>query len=283
MELQMALTRARIPHNITSGMRFFEQAHVKDVLALLRVLTSPADALAFERLLCLLPGVGEVTVRKLWIRLGERFDASDAEARSALAKALRPSARDQWASIVPVIEAYYRSGLSVNGGEVVQRFLDAFYAQHAAVAFDNPDARIDDIRELGLHFGRFENVEQCLSDIALLTNLDAEAAGTGNEHESIRLSTVHQAKGLEWPVVIVLWMTDGMFPSQRSLNDAGGGDAEERRLFYVAATRAKDELVLCVPEVRRMRDGGVFYCKPSRYIDELPHEVARTRRIGFVG
>jgi DNA helicase-2/ATP-dependent DNA helicase PcrA len=283
MELQMALTRARIPHNITSGIRFFEQAHVKDVLALLRVLSSAHDALAFERLLCLLPGVGEVTVRKLWIKLGESFDASDSTMRTALSEALRPAARARWATIVPVVEAYYRAGLSVNGGEVVQRFLDAFYANHAATTFDNPDARVDDIRELALHFGRFENVEQCLSDIALLTNLDAEADAAVDNAESVRLSTVHQAKGLEWPVVIVLWMTDGMFPSQRSLNESGDGDAEERRLFYVAATRAKDELVLCVPEVRRSRDGGVFYCKPSRFIDELPHEVAQTRRISYIG
>ncbi len=284
MELQMALTRARIPHNITSGMRFFEQAHVKDVLALLRVLSCATDALAFERLLCLLPGVGEVSVRKLWIKMGERFDASDPAARAALAEALRPTARARWAVIVPVVEAYYRSGLSVNGGEVVQRFLDAFYASHAATAFDNPESRVDDIRELGLHFGKFENVEQCLSDIALLTNLDAEAdAAGGGDAESVRLSTVHQAKGLEWPVVIVLWMVEGMFPSQRSLDEAGDGDAEERRLFYVAATRAKDELVLCVPEVRRSRDGGVFYCKPSRFIDELPNEIAQTRRIGYIG
>lgn len=84
-------------------------------------------------------------------------------------------------------------------------------------------------------------------------------------------------------MVIVLWMTEGMFPSGRSLNEAGEGDDEERRLFYVAATRAKDELVLCVPEIRRMRDGGVMYCKPSRYIEELPGDIAKVRRISYIG
>ena len=284
MELQMALTRARIPHNITSGMRFFEQAHIKDVLALLRVLSCPEDALAFERLLGMLPGVGEVTVRKLWSKLGGRFDAADPAARAALAEALRPGARARWAEVTPVIEAYYRSGPGVNGGETVEQFLTAFYETHAADTFDNPESRIDDIKELSRHFEKFESVEQCLSDIALLTNLDAEADAMGaGGNEAVRLSTVHQAKGLEWPVVIVLWMTDGMFPSTRSLNETGGGDDEERRLFYVATTRAKDELVLCVPEIRRMRDGGVMYCKPSRYIDELPGEIAQTRRISYIG
>ncbi len=282
MELQMALVRRRIPHQITSGMRFFEQAHIKDALCLLRILDRPGDALAFERLLMLLPGVGEATVQKLWLKLGQRFDAADPAARAVLAGALRKGAQARWALIVPVIEAYYRENLSTDGGEAVHRFLKAFYETYAVDVFDNATDRIDDLRELVLHFSKFETVEQCLGDIALLTHLDAESGAGGTVADAVRLSTVHQAKGLEWPVVIVLWMTEGMFPSARSLNEADGGDAEERRLFYVAATRAKDELVLCVPAIRRMRDGGVMDCKPSRYIEELPAGIAATRRVGFI-
>jgi DNA helicase-2/ATP-dependent DNA helicase PcrA len=85
---------------------------------------------------------------------------------------------------------------------------------------------------------------------------------------------VHQAKGLEWPVVFVIWVAEGMFPSSRTLGETGD-DAEERRLFYVAVTRAKDELCLCVPQVRGAREGGVFYCKPSRFIKELPRGLLR--------
>jgi len=117
----------------------------------------------------------------------------------------------------------------------------------------------------------------------LLTNLDAEAENLSPaDRNAVRLSTVHQAKGLEWPVVIVIWATEGMFPSSRSMNESDEGEAEERRLFYVAATRAKDELVLCTPEVRRMRDGGIMYCQPSHFVDELPGEVISSRRIGFI-
>jgi len=90
----------------------------------------------------------------------------------------------------------------------------------------------------------------------------------------VQLGTVHQAKGLEWPVVFVIWAVEGMFPSGRTLEESGG-DAEERRLFYVAVTRARDELVLAAPEIRRARDGGVFYCKPSRFIKELPRTLVR--------
>ena len=112
-----------------------------------------------------------------------------------------------------------------------------------------------------------------------MTNLDAESRVDEDEEEdAIRLSTIHQAKGLEWPVVIVLWMVDGMFPSLRSMEENEEGEAEERRLFYVAVTRAKDELCLCAPEVRRTRDGGIIYYSPSRFLEELPIGLLRERR-----
>jgi DNA helicase-2/ATP-dependent DNA helicase PcrA len=79
---------------------------------------------------------------------------------------------------------------------------------------------------------------------------------------------------MEWPVLFVIWVAEGMFPSSRTLGEAGD-DAEERRLFYVAVTRAKDELCLCAPEMRRTRDGGVFFCKPSRFIKEIPRTLLR--------
>ena len=283
MELQLALTRGHVPHVITSGMRFFEQAHIKDMLCLLRVLSCPEDALAFDRLLCLLPGVGTMTAQKLWKKLGNRFDTSDPEARSLLLNSLRKGAQPRWEKVDPILAAYHDEELSREGGTIIQRFLDAFYDTYAVDSFENYDSRIDDIRELVLHTEKFDSIEQCLSDVALLTNLDAEAENLSpDQRNAIRLSTVHQAKGLEWPVVIIIWATEGMFPSPRSVNESDEGEAEERRLFYVAATRAKDELVLCTPEVRRMRDGGIMYCQPSRFIEELPVEVTSSRRIGFI-
>jgi DNA helicase-2/ATP-dependent DNA helicase PcrA len=283
MELQMELTRGHVPHVITSGIRFFEQAHIKDVICLLRVLSCPEDGLAFERLLCLLPGVGPATAQKLWKKLGNCFDTSNPEARKLLLGSLRKGGQERWAKVDPILEAYHEEGLNEAAGDLIQRFVEAFYDTYATDTFENFEARLDDIQELILHTEKFERVEQCLSDIALLTNLDAEAENLSpTQRNAVRLSTVHQAKGLEWPVVIIIWATEGMFPSSRSMNESDEGEAEERRLFYVAATRAKDELVLCTPEVRRMRDGGVMYCQPAHFIDELPDDVATSRRIGFI-
>jgi len=283
MELQMALTRGHIPHVITSGIRFFEQAHVKDVVSLLRILTCPEDALAFDRLLCLLPGVGAVTAKKLWKKLGGRFDSDNPGARKLLLDSLRKAAHERWEKVDPILRDFHAEGLRASGGKVIKAFVDEFYDTYIVDTFENSDARLDDIQELAIHFDKFETIEESLSDIALLTNLDAEADSMSEEsRNAIRLSTVHQAKGLEWPVVIIIWATEGMFPSARSMNESDEGEAEERRLFYVAATRAEDELILCTPEVRRMRDGGVLYCTPSHFVEELSDEAVSSRRIGFI-
>lgn len=283
MELQMALTRGHIPHVITSGIRFFEQAHVKDMLSLLRILTCPEDAMAFDRLVCLLPRVGPATAKKLWIKLGRRFDSDNPAARKTLLESFKGEARERWGKVNPIMSEFHAEGLRATGGKVIKAFVDEFYDTYAADNYENSDSRLDDIQELALHFDKFETIEESLSDIALLTNLDAEAESQSVEsRNTIRLSTVHQAKGLEWPVVIIIWVTEGMFPSARAMKESEDGEAEERRLFYVAATRAKDELILCCPDIRRMRDGGVMYCTPSHFVEELDDDTVTHRKIGFL-
>jgi len=282
MELESELVRAALPYTITSGQRFFEQAHVKDVCSLLRILYAPHDELAFLRLLGLLPGVGPKTAEKLWRKLGGAFDVGSTDHRKTVRDGLRPGSRAGWEDIESVLVEHQPSESSTSGSETAGRFLDRFYERYAVNSFENSDRRIDDVRELIVQIEKFRTVEQFLSDVALLTNLDAENdEATRDSAEVVRLSTVHQAKGLEWPVVLVIWAVEDMFPSARTLNE-GAGDSEERRLFYVAVTRAKDELYLCVPQVRRMRDGGVMYCRPSRFVDELPGELTQDVYPGFI-
>ena len=276
LEVQLELARERVPHVITSGMRFFEQRHIKDVCSVVKLVAVPADEMAFGRLLELMVGVGPRTVVRLWGKLGGRFNAMDAQQVQIVHDALRAPARKQWAAIVPVLTDYLGERTGRDAGEIMARFLDVFYSDYANNNFDNYDRRVDDVKELVLHAGRCETIERFLSDMALLTNVDTnDGKGDEDDTDAIRLSSVHQAKGLEWPVVIILWATDGMFPSARSIDESEEGESEERRLFYVAVTRAKDELVICTPEVRRMRDGGMMYQDPSRFVREIPGKLLR--------
>ncbi len=276
MELQIALTQAHIPHVITSGVRFFEQAHIKDVCSLVRIMENPGDELAFQRLLCLFRGVGPATVARIWKKLGGRFDAAHAGQRELVGNTLKKQAGQSWESIVPVMADYAQRRTGRDGAEILTRFVEAFYLEHAYNTFDNAERRVDDVQELILHASEYETLSRFLNDIALLTNIDAELDyAASQDNDAMHLSTVHQAKGLEWPVVIIIWAADGMFPSSRSVSDSPEGAAEERRLFYVAVTRAKDELHICVPRLRRTRDGGVFPVQPSPFVQELPPELVR--------
>lgn len=267
MELQLELTRAGVPYILTSGVRFFEQAHIKDACSLLKLYAHPGDELAFERLIQLLPKVGKKTSAKLWRSFGGRVNLRDAGQRAKLAERLPAGARASWKPIAAALDEADPSGIAQHPGELIHRFLEVFYRAYAVETFENYDRRLEDIEELIDYSGKFRDTEDFLSEMALMSNLDAEASGAESE-TGVKLSTIHQAKGLEWKIVWVLWLADGMFPSGRSLAEPEG-EAEERRLFYVAVTRAKDRLFLCTPAMRFGRDGDVIRYAPSRFIREI--------------
>lgn len=282
MEMQLELNREGIPHVITSGVRFFEQAHIKDMLCLPRLVCNPRDELAFARLICLLPGVGAKGAAKLWSKLSRKFDPLLSEDRKRLHEAVPKRGKAFWEPIHEMLEQAEREELTRNPGELIFLFLKAFYDEYAVDTFDNYANRVEDIHGMIDYCGQFESLEGFMSELALQTNLDESNARDESDQDAVRLGTIHQAKGLEHPVVLVLWCVDGMFPSGRALEESdGGGESEERRLFYVAATRAKDHLFFCVPNVRRQRDGGVVYYEPSRFVTELPEGVLRVERGGY--
>jgi len=270
MELQMALSRERIPYAVTSGVRFFEQAHVKDVCSLPRLLHNPGDELAFMRLVGLLPGVGEKTASRLWALLSARFDPRDLAARKLLEQRLPAAARSSWAAVETVLADAAGGEAEGHPADLLIRFMDAFYDQYALDTFEDYERRMDDLKEMATFAGRFPTAQDFLNEIALISNLDADAERlNGPEEDAVRLSTIHQSKGLEWASVFVLWAVDGLFPSGRSMEEPGG-EEEERRLFYVAVTRAKDELYLCAPQSRRSPDGNRQFYSLSRFVREIP-------------
>ena len=137
--------------------------------------------------------------------------------------------------------------------------------------YPNYESRIDDLRQLSAFADQYSSLEDFLSELALQTSMEAkEDTGLPNEEGTLKLTSVHQAKGLEWSAVFVIWLAEGKFPSMRSLSDpSGSGEEEERRLFYVAVTRARDELYLCYPRFAADRGGREMIQQPSRFLVEL--------------
>lgn len=277
MELQILLTREKCPFVITSGVRFFEQVHIKDCCALLRLFANPGDQMSFTRLLELLPRVGQRTALKIWNQLDQRFNPAIPTQVQQLEKALPKAALESWSQIADILPLYREQNLQEHPAELLQLFIDKFYDDYASETFDNYPRRKEDLGGLVEFTAGYTQLYDFLSEVALISSLDAEQEQTPDTMEAIRLSTIHQAKGLEWKVVFILWLADGLFPSMRSL-DQPGQEAEERRLFYVAVTRAKDHLALCAPSSRRSRDGAVQRYRISRFISEIPEDLFHTVR-----
>ncbi len=279
IDVQMTLARMKIPFRITSGVGVFEQIHVKDVLSYLRLLVNPADELSFLRFISLLPGVGEKGARKFWEKLGGRFDPTNPEARAKLGGILGAKAKPLWPALCTCFEAARGHLIEGEVGALVEDFKNFFYEDHLRGKWEAEEAedRLADIEELAVQIAGAENgLEGFLQDVALLTNLDARR--NNPDADRVTLSTVHQAKGMEWPVVMIPWCSAGMFPSAKAADEEGRMD-EERRLFYVAVTRAKDRLHLFSPQIRKTPDGGIFPVEPSIFMKEIPTELLNVRRV----
>lgn len=310
LELQLELTRRNIPFRITSGIRFFEQAHIKDITAYLKLVANPRDELAFKRLVLMLPGIGPKVADKLWGRFAERIKAPQPQDDSAapvedaqrldrqkpkdrlskrkqagqmgpvaaalfeLKDAVPPKAASGWTQFCHTTADIETDPVRNRPSEMIRLVLEALYDEYLKASYTNYSQRRDDIEQLAVFARQFTNLHECLAQLALLTNLEAEdQRPIDDDSDVLRLSTVHQAKGLEFDVVFVIMLCDGQFPNARAL-DARGGEEEERRLFYVAITRARNELYLAYPFVRAGYGAGTeLIQKPSRFLDEIPRAL----------
>ncbi len=273
IDIQLTLTRNHVPFRITSGVGVFEQLHVKDVLAFLRLCVDPTSQLSFLRLMELLPGVGEASAQKYWKALGGSFDGTNAMDRMNLSTMMCAKGKAGWEQIAIAFSRAPEHLQSGNDRLLVEDFIKVFYAEHLHKAFEPEDAdsRQDDLGELMAQIASLQGgVKQFLDEVALMTNLDAKAKDS-LPADHITLTTVHQAKGMEWPVVVLPWLADTVFPSARAIEE--GNLDEERRLFYVAVTRARDCLYMCAPKAKKTADGGLYPVDPCTFVREIPPEL----------
>ncbi len=267
MEVQMELTRREIPFTVRSGIRFFEQAHIKDILAYLKIIDNPRDEIAWKRLLVMLPRIGPRSAEKIWEYLRASPDPLRALEGEGMEAVLPAGVQAAWSGFARTVRELRRRA-GKGPAEMIGLVLESDYDGYLQSKYPNYERRIEDLQQMANYAARYGDLEVFLDELAMIGGLSAHDVQRGAREEMVVLSTIHQAKGLEWDAVFIIWLAEGKFPPVSSYTNAGNME-EERRLFYVAGTRCREELYLLYPLTARQRSGAEVIQRPSRFLEEL--------------
>lgn len=272
---EKAFMTARIPYKIIGGVRFYDRKEVKDVLALLKLIVNPRDRVSFERVVKnVLSGVGAASVEKIFNYLNDNPEQNLAN----LGEGLKLTAKAS--TSVRKVEKFLqemRHDKDITAAEIIEKIVERFDFG-VLLRTDTPDGveRMQNIEVLASNASVYDTLEEFLEDAALLSSAD-ESAG----ENSVSLMTMHAAKGLEFQVVFLVGLEEGLFPSSRADNSLEELE-EERRLAYVGMTRAMQQLFLTFAG-SRYSFGGRNYNAPSRFLLELGYEPYGTGAFGESG
>ncbi|MFM8412163.1 MAG: ATP-dependent helicase [Alphaproteobacteria bacterium] len=271
-DLELELARAGVPFVKRGGFRFIETAHVKDVLAHLRVLENPRDAISWHRILLLQEGVGPRAAEAVTDWLAGPGGSIAGLAQPGAVPGLRGRAGAAVARL-----GGFRAGLDPGSNAppaLVARVVEEYRPTLERVHRDDAPKRARDLEQFAILAERYQRLGRFLADMALEPPVDAVGdmmAVDAPKGESLVLSTIHSAKGLEWHSVFVIGLADGRFPSSWTVDE--DDVEEERRLLYVACTRARENLILTYPATLWDRSIGTIPQRPSRLLDAVPHEL----------
>lgn len=261
LELEMELLKRNIPYIIRGGLRFFEQAHIKDTLSYLKIITNPKDELSFKRAVCLHKGIGRTFAYKIWEQ-----HTKDKKTFSEIEKSLPKRPGEGFKEFTSLIETLKTTQ---KPQEALRQILKA-YQDYCYLSFDNPDERLLDLEELAKMASQYPTIKQFLFDLGSFEEFKGETLVASREKEDMLvLSTIHQAKGLEWEAVFIIGFCEYDFPHPKAL-DSQENLEEERRLFYVAATRTKSLLHITYPQTKYTFKNGLIISRPSMFFYELP-------------
>ncbi len=258
-----------LPYRVIGGPRFFERAEIRDAHAYLRVLRSDTDDLAFERIVNVPKrGIGATTIQKLQTAarmMGVSLEAATRELTKT--DEIRGKARSALRAFILDVDRWRRDAKDMPHTEMAERILDE--SGYTQMWRDNKDAksagRLENLKELIQAMGEFDTLDAYMEHVSLVLDVDR-----GPQDDEISLMTLHSAKGLEFPLVFLPGWEDGMFPSQKSMDENGlAGLEEERRLAYVGITRAREQAKIYFAANRQVY-GSWQSSLPSRFIDELP-------------
>jgi DNA helicase-2/ATP-dependent DNA helicase PcrA len=261
-DLELELTRRNLPFIKRGGFKFVETSHVKDLLAHLRVIHNPLDTVSWNRLLLLLEGVGPKKSKDLIAMILQAHGSYECLKQGTGRSA--PGLRHLAATLEQLTEEPLSPAVLL--GEMLEYYLPLLKDQ-----YDDYPKRIRDLEHLSVMAERYADLNQFLTDLTLEPPNESvsDVEAPDNDDERLILSTIHSAKGLEWKCVFVIWLVDGRFPSAYSFADDDSLE-EERRLLYVAVTRAKHHLFLTYPINVYDKMTGAVLSKPTRYFDHIP-------------
>jgi DNA helicase II / ATP-dependent DNA helicase PcrA len=285
--LEEALLRADIAYHIHGGVRFFERAEIKDVLSYLRLMTNIEDDVAFERVVNFpTRGIGEKTLEVIRTEAREQSMSLWQTARKQLSEGLFPArAGNALTGFLQLIERMQQEILTEPLEQQIERVMEmsGVRAHFAKMKGDQAESKRENLEELMHAAKQYEEEQGEATPIALLSDFLAHASLEGGERQAdtsvphVHLMTLHAAKGLEFPMVFLVGMEEGLFPGRQSAEDEARLE-EERRLCYVGMTRAMEKLVITHADIRRQH-GREEYHKPSRFLKELPSNLLDEIRV----
>jgi len=282
------LLRASIAYRVYGGQRFFERAEIKDALAYLRLLQNPLDDAAIERVInAPARGIGQKTLSILRGQARESSLPLWTAAQECIGQSLLPArALAAVQDFIQLVSDMREKMSDWTLGNQMQGVIEdsQLVSHYEKEPREKMESRVENLRELVNAAEAFlmptEDEETGMSELqSFLSHAALEAGETQGEawDDCVQLMTLHSAKGLEFPLVFIVGLEDGLFPHQRSVTEAGGRLEEERRLCYVGMTRAREQLCLSYAELRRMF-GSENHCRPSRFLDEIPAGLIREIR-----
>lgn len=271
-DLEVMLNKKNIPYIKFGGQKFTEAAHVKDVLAHLRILVNPKDTISWNRVLTMIEGIGPKTAQDLfsWAHAGgDPFRPDQA-----------PNISERYLAQLKALSDLFTRLKKLDGSitEQLQAVVD-YYAVFCKKRFDDHPKRMKDLETFVDISGTYRSLETMIEEIALdpieATAIETEAAS--KDEPPLILSTIHSAKGLEWRTVFIIQCLDGIIPSGYAMDDELQMD-EEVRLLYVAVTRAKEQLFITYPALFQSRYGD-FFTNPSRFVEDIPDQLLEPWRL----
>jgi len=279
MVIQQKLDTVGIPYRILSGLRFIETRHIKDVLGFLKVLNNPLDKISWIRILKLFPGIGTKTASKIYNEIEKGINSGQSK---NVEEILTKTQLIRFTTPFELLKKLYIN-MDKNPSEIIDYIYKDYYEEYSLLTFSDAKSRNMDIERFSEIASRYPSLSSFLEDLTLSEDIGIMNVEKEEERDTITLTTIHGAKGLEWKVVILISVNPGDLPNGLAIKDKKLD--EEERLFYVAITRAKDELYilkqLSGTSNPFMKNSIYFVNKEYDFIEKIPDDIINRVRVNY--